>query len=282
MLSSPAKTRAIDPVAAGCAPLTPGLDADLLSRIEDASLNASAPPQQRWLDGWLMRFSPGQARRARCINPVALGRLPWRERLALAESAYAEAGLPPLFRITPFSLPLGLDAALQAEGWWPVDPVQVMVAPAIAADPIAIERPAPAGLRWMSLAPGEMADSVGALRSSPPAQRAAHAQRLAMAPVPYRALALVSESDGAVQACGQVAREGTLVGVFDVFTRPEARGQGLARLLCERLLCLSFNDGARVAYLQVDIGNSPARRIYAGLGFVDAYRYHYRTQTPDV
>ena len=36
-------------------------DATLLSRVEDAGLNASAPPQQRWLDGWLIRFSPGKA-----------------------------------------------------------------------------------------------------------------------------------------------------------------------------------------------------------------------------
>ena len=48
-------------------------DPDLLSRIEDAGLNASAPPQQRWLDGWLLRFSPGKAKRARCVNAVAAG-----------------------------------------------------------------------------------------------------------------------------------------------------------------------------------------------------------------
>jgi hypothetical protein len=72
----------------------PGLDAGLLSRIEDASLNASAPPQQRWLDGWLMRFSPGKARRARSINAVADGCLPWRERLALAEApSYGQPGV---------------------------------------------------------------------------------------------------------------------------------------------------------------------------------------------
>ena len=30
------------------------MDEALLSRVEDAGLNASAPPQQRWLDGWLL------------------------------------------------------------------------------------------------------------------------------------------------------------------------------------------------------------------------------------
>ena len=42
-----------------------------ISRYEDAGLNASAPPQQRLLDGWLLRFSPGKAKRARCVNALA-------------------------------------------------------------------------------------------------------------------------------------------------------------------------------------------------------------------
>ena len=56
--------------------LSPVFDPLLLSRIEDAGLNASAPPQQRWLDGWLVRLSPGKAKRARCIHAVAVGRRP--------------------------------------------------------------------------------------------------------------------------------------------------------------------------------------------------------------
>ena len=45
----------------------------LLSRNEDAGLNASAPPQQRWLDGWMLRLSPGRARGKRPA-PAALTR----------------------------------------------------------------------------------------------------------------------------------------------------------------------------------------------------------------
>ena len=68
----------------------------------------------------------------------------------------------------------------------------------------------------------------------------------------------------------------TLVGLYDVFTRESVRGQGLAGLLCERLLSLASNDGAQVAYLQVESGNEAALRVYAKLGFVDGYTYHYR------
>ncbi len=82
-------------------------DPILLTRIEDAGINASAPPQQRWLDGWLLRFSPGKAKRARCVNAVAPGRLSIAAKLALCEPVFREADLPLLVRITPFSEPPG-------------------------------------------------------------------------------------------------------------------------------------------------------------------------------
>jgi hypothetical protein len=64
-------------------PTTAPIDAALLARIEDAGINASAPREQRWVDGWLVRLSPGKAKRARCIQAVAPGRLGIDEKLAL-------------------------------------------------------------------------------------------------------------------------------------------------------------------------------------------------------
>ena len=93
----------------------------LLSRIEDAGLNASAPTQQRWLDGWLVGTSPGKSRRARCINAVATGRLPLVERLRLATAVYEEAGLPLVVRITRFTQPADLDQQFAGRGWEQLD-----------------------------------------------------------------------------------------------------------------------------------------------------------------
>jgi GNAT superfamily N-acetyltransferase len=239
-----------------------------LSRIEDAGLNASAPPEQRWLDGWLLRFSPGKAKRARCINAVADGRLPLAERLAQARAAYGDAGLPLILRITPFTAPAGLDETVDALGWRRFDDTRVMVCRDTAPEPVLTLQP-------RSVAATEYAELVGRLRGTPPAQRAAHAQRLRHSPVAYQGF--VVEQGGALLACGQYAREADLVGLYDVFTAPAARGQGLARELCRWMLRQAVNEGACHAYLQVDADNAPARAVYHRLGFSDAYAYHYRT-----
>lgn len=249
------------------------MDDTLLSRIEDASLNASAPPQQRWMDGWLVRLSPGKAKRARCINAVAAGRLPLAQKLGLCEAAYREVGLPMVVRITKFTQPVGLDGQLAALGLTELDDTRVMVLPGLKA---VAEPPLPAGMHWAALGADAFAEAVGLLRGSPAEQRAAHAQRLALSPVPYRGFAIRRDSDHAVLACGQFAAEADLVGLYDVFTHDSVRGQGLATLLCQRLLSISTKQGATVGYLQVEHDNHVARRIYARLGFAEAYRYHYR------
>ncbi len=243
----------------------------LLSRIEDASLNASAPPQQRWMDGWLMRFCPGKAKRARCINAVAAGRLPLADKLAWAEAAYREAELPMYLRITPFSEPAGLEDELARLGLVEEDDTRVMLlADLPELGPVRL--PPRCKLNWVGL--GAFAMQVGELRGSPLAQRQAHAQRLESSPVPYTALCITRDSQ--LLVCGQMAIENDLVGLYDVFTAEPARGHGLAQALCRLLLAEARQRGARHAYLQVEEGNVPAQAAYRRLGFVEGYAYHYR------
>lgn len=248
----------------------------LLASVEDASLNASAPPQQLWLDGWLVRFCPGKAKRARSINAVAPGRLALAEKLRRAAGHYRDAGLPLVVRITPFSQPPELDTALAAAGYARFDDTHVMVASVDAtASPVALAQ----GLRIERVDAPRYAETVGELRGTPSAQRITHAERLRQSPVPYEGWLMSRE--GRLLACGQFARQGEYVGVYDVFTAPQARGQGLAKALCAQLLHMAASQGARTAYLQVDAANSPAIAVYRALGFAHGYDYHYRALEPD-
>lgn len=247
-----------------------------LSAVEDAGLNASAPPQQLWLDGWLLRLCPGKAKRARCVNALAAGRRSLDERLTRAQSMFDAAGLELVVRITPFTTPQTLDADLGERGFQRFDDTHVLVAELAS---MALGHPLPAGLSLHPAAATDYAAIVGELRSSPETQRQAHALRMQQSPVPYQGWVL--RQGDRVVACGQVAREAEHVGLYDVFTAAEARNQGLSTALCAALLQRARHDGASRAYLQVDTANAAALRVYRRLGFVDGYRYHYRARHPE-
>ena len=91
----------------------------------------------------------------------------------------------------------------------------------------------------------------------------------------FRSGFALNDASGALLACGQMVVDGDLVGLYDIASAVERQGHG--ERLCRALLALAHAQGARQAYLQVGSDNEVAKRLYARMGFVFAYRYHYRS-----
>lgn len=239
------------------------------ARIEDAALTASQPSEQSFYDGWLLRYSPGRAKRARSVNAVAAGELALAEKLGYCRDFYARNGLPCVFRMTPFSQPAGLDAQLAAAGYAAAEESRVMTMALADAAGVVTSGPA---LRELD------ADGFGAvladLHELDATRRIAERDRIA-----HSALAGVylAAFDGAAPiACGSLVVEGEVAGIFGMVTRAALRGRGLATHIVAALLQRARAAGVRTVYLQVDAGNAPARRAYSKFGFTDRYAYWYR------
>ncbi len=237
-------------------------------RLEELSLNSSAPPGQLLYDGWIVRLASGKAKRARSINAFYPSALPLDEKIAHCQSLYRGAGLPLLFRMTPFCQPPALDHELEARGFRRFEATSVQRAaldPACASQALPESEPLPG---WI--------EAVARLRGSPAAQAVAHRARLEGLPLAMRALAL--REAGEVVAAGLVVAEGDCAGLFDIVTHPAARRRGHARRLVGALLRSAWELGARHAYLQVEAGNAAAVELYRGYGFRERYQYWYRGQ----
>ena len=237
-----------------------------LRRLEELSLNSSAPPGQLLYDGWLLRLLPGKAKRARSVNAVYPSRLPLARKIEHCEQVYGAARLPALFRITPFCEPPEREAELERRGYGRFDTTAVESAPI---DPgrFPTRRAPPMNL-------GAWVEAVGELRGSPPEHRDSHRARLESMGLTLRAVAV--EEAGRVVATGLAMIEDDSVGLFDIVTHEEARRRGHARAVVASLLQTAWELGARHAYLQVTQDNHGARRLYRDFGFEERYLYWYR------
>ena len=235
-------------------------------RIEELTLNSSAPPGQLLYDGWLLRLSPGKAKRARSVNAIYPSRLVLADKVTHCERLYARARLPAIFRITPFSEPADLDSHLAARGYGRFDETAVE---ATLIDGSALQASAARPLeltRWVH--------AVGDLRGSAAEHRIAHLARLEGLPLALHAVVL--EEQGRVVATGLAMVEDDCAGLFDIVTDPAQLRRGHARQVVSALLRAAQALGARHAYLQVVRDNVPARRLYSQFGFREQYLYWYR------
>lgn len=235
--------------------------------LEERAMNAWPALQTANVGGWALRVAGGHTKRANSASSLGLGAGgEFAGVRRLAEDFYASQDLPPIFRITPLAPPQ-VDAELEAAGYSLFDPSLVMTGPADGeTSPVAVEietRPSRSWLKEMALASGITAtaqpihDAIVHAIGQPAAFATVHKGRHAV-------------------AFGLAVYEREMVGLFDIIVAPDMRGKGYGRAVTQALIAWGRDAGARAAYLQVRAANEAALGLYADLGFVEAYPYHYR------
>ena len=249
-------------------------DIKRLRRLEEAGFNAWPALQTVLLDGWVLRFAGGYTKRANSITPTYP--IPADEteadlaaRIQTCEAIYTGRGLPPIFRLTSFGAPAGLDGLLAARGYHVIDRTLVLSRPL--GGPASTE--SASDLRATPL--DEWLDHYVRFSGAALGKRDVHAAMLRqISGEPL--FGMLHDATGEPVACGLAVRECELAGLFDIVTDRARRNQGFGRALVSGLLAWARDQGAREAYLQVVAANEPALRLYRALGFGDAYHYWYR------
>jgi ribosomal protein S18 acetylase RimI-like enzyme len=238
-----------------------------LRRLEEIALNASNTPRQILYDGWLLRLSPGQAKRPRSVNPFYGSSVDLDVKLAYCAAVYAKHDIPLLFRLSRFVHPEELDRELDARGYRRFDETLVQLAPLTRIQIDAEVEVVPDLDQWMR--------AFAALRGLTATQAAAVQEQLACSLHSRHAVAIYA--DGAPLACGMALLEDGVAGLFNISTADHARGRGHATRVTQALLAWAARAGAHSAYLQVNGDNAPALALYRKFGFATAYTYWYRS-----
>jgi ribosomal protein S18 acetylase RimI-like enzyme len=240
--------------------------------VEELTLNAWPALQTLLYDGWVVRFADGYTRRANSVNPLYRSTLPLAEKVARCEELYGSRGLSTVYKLTAASEPAELDGLLNARGYAREAETIVQLAdlsglPASSDPDVSVVDELPAG--WL--------ESLCGFGSSFRHLSTMAAMVRAMAPTAGFAALPV---DGETVALGLAVVEGPYVGLFDIVTAPTFRRRGFGERVVTRLLRWGRERGASTGHLAVMDDNAPARRLYAKLGFREAYRYWYRTRPP--
>ncbi|WP_174515060.1 GNAT family N-acetyltransferase [Streptacidiphilus albus] len=220
------------------------------------------------LGGWTLRSARGFTNRANSVLTGGDPGLPLDEALALADDWYAARGLPAALQVNTGD---PLDAELADRGWTPRASALMQTAPLA---PMVDDRAAAAAGVLLAREPGAAWLSRYRRVTDPALAPTALAVLLGAPSVRF---ATVPDPDGgAPLAIGRCAVDGRWAGFAAVEVAPERRRQGLAVAVMAALARAAADEGADLAYLQVEPDNAGAIALYERLGFSTHHGYHYR------
>jgi N-acetylglutamate synthase len=238
---------------------------DLVLACEERIVNAWPSVGTLFAEGCVLRFANGYAGRANSLSALRPETRLTPDFMDWCEAQYRLTGLPPRVRVTPLLVP-EMQAMLEARGYRPESHAIGMIAPVTASgqpDPDLVMAPA-APPQWVR---GISARQSGSKKD---ADMALHAI-VSRIRLPAAFGTLLHEGNEIGFGLSVVERGMAEIGA--IIIDEKMRGQGMAKRLVSGLMSWAAGAGAAEAYLQVEQSNTPAVRLYQGLGFREVYRY---------
>ena len=236
--------------------------------LEQAGLAAWPALEQQHLNGWCLRYTNGYTKRANSVNAVTEVQTLTPHELGRIEGFYSARAAPCIFRLVSAGVAPQVDQFLADRGYRFVDPSIVLTRPLLKLDQVSVPNEQQELAQWLQ--------HYMAITGAPLQGQMLHQQLLQLIQGPkYLALAMQAQQP---VACALGVMHGGLLGLFDVATAADFRGQGHARALCQQLMAWGQAQGAEQAFLQVTASNEAAIRLYESMGFRRSYQYGYRIQ----
>ena len=241
--------------------------------LEELTL-ATSPAIHQWLyDGWVVRASGNDVRRANSATAFYPSSIALPAKISAVEEWYRQHQQAPMFRLNEILTPPELDGLLARQGYAREMDTFMMT---LDVGAITIDLKVPAGLRVIERDGRDGLNDWHLLKGSIALMAGRDAARQSLWRGPEQYLAL--KSINGLIACGMARVQNDHVGLFMMRTAEKSRGKGYASVLLAHLLDWSRRQGAHTAFLQVDQANAPANKVYRRFGFAPRYCYWQRVQ----
>lgn len=241
--------------------------------LEAFFLRAWPALEERELGSWRLRFARGYTKRANSVAVLGASQPDLESKVRECEAAYAERGLPVIFKINDFSPDAGpLDDLLEKRDYALADPCLVLGLdlPEHTADG---KETADDGAETLDL------DDWLAVHGRLAGLNDFRPHRRIVSRIDMPCLLAAARHDGRLAACGLAVLEPPLCAIFDLLVCKDVRRRGIGRSLSRGMLAWAAQNGARHVVLQALVSNEPALSLYRSLGFVPLYRYWYRRRS---
>lgn len=243
----------------------------LIRKIETLSFKALPALEQRFYDGWLLRYANGYTRRANSVNPIYGSSEDVNIKINQCEQVYAQKNRPTIFKMTNAVYPTDLDAMLADKGYHKEAETYVysvsLVGLGTASKYVQIQ--SNLSTTWV--------EQFARLNRIPKQNRDTLYKMLSLIPNLCGYLTLIIDGETIGVALGVI--EDDWMGLFDVVVDAGQRGKGYGRTIMEALFDWGEQHGASQSYLQVQADNSVATALYRSLGYAPQYAYWYRVNT---
>jgi len=237
--------------------------------IEELSLNAWPALETMVYDGWLLRVANGYTKRANSVNPIYESQIDLDKKVSECERVYARKNLPTIFKMTPCSCPEFLDGVLEQQGYASIGHSSVQVL-----ELSGVKEPSTETIRVDERITDKWLDNFCHIAGLSETHK--NTAKMMLSTLVPQSCFMSLLHEGKAIAFGLGVLERGFLGLYDIATAPDYRGRGFGEQLVLNLLQWGKANGAAQSYLQVMLDNEPALKLYAKLGFQEAYRYWYR------
>ncbi|WP_310621813.1 GNAT family N-acetyltransferase [Flexibacterium corallicola] len=260
----------------GCGPVAPECSLDEVLRMEQSNLNCFPSSKTDFDGGWLMRISSSNP--SKRINSLNFFDKSDNEnvggRLDYAQHTFKRLNVPFNVRWTPLT-PDDVDSEMDQRHYTRYSETLVLRRAIWSLG----ETEIPSGLQIKEVSFDQWVDcyrQVGGTRDDFIAPEALSSLKSVMCSVIAPSISLVAVSaDNIPLAVVSAVLDKDQLGVMNVATHPDHRRSGLAHALVLKAHEAGASKGAQFAWLQVVKANAAGRKLYANLGYKEAYRYHY-------